>query len=127
MWTQKRPTSATAEREACRTVLHFDRPFVRLAYLICLCAGATVTRATQPDLSARFANPPPEVRILRIIHNWPDKPEAQDQLLGKLQQRGFGGVVCNVSFDQYTESEAKWTAFTRAVGETKKAGMAMWL
>ena len=47
--------------------------------------------------------------------------------MAQLQAQGFGGVVCNVSFDQYLESEAKWEAFTRAVNEAKKAGMALWL
>ncbi|MFA6545642.1 MAG: glycosyl hydrolase [Limisphaerales bacterium] len=92
-----------------------------------LCAGALFAAAAQTDLPSRFTSPPPDARIHKIIHGWPDKPEAQDDLLGKLRQRGFGGVVCNISFDQYLESEAKWTAFTRAVNETKKAGLAMWL
>jgi hypothetical protein len=70
----------------------------------------------------RFAQPPAETRILKIIHNWPDPPEAQDQLISRLRAQGFGGVVCNVSFDQYLESEAKWSAFVRAVAEAKKAG-----
>ena len=79
------------------------------------------------DFAARFAKPTPESRIIKIIHNWPDKPEAQDGLIQRLQGQGFGGVVCNVSFDEYLESDAKWTALTRAVGEAKKAGMALWL
>ncbi len=74
-----------------------------------------------------MAQPPADARIIKIIHSWPDKPEAQDQLLSRLRAQGFGGVVCNVSFDQYLESEAKWQAFIRGVEETKKAGMAMWL
>jgi hypothetical protein len=75
----------------------------------------------------RFAQPPAEARILKIIHNWPDPPEAQDQLIARLRTQGFGGVVCNVSFEQYLESDAKWRAFVRAVGEAKKAGFALWL
>jgi len=75
----------------------------------------------------RFAQPPAEARILKIIHNWPDPPEAQDQLIRRLRTQGFGGVVCNVSFDQYLESDAKWRAFARAVDEAKKAGWALWL
>ena len=74
-----------------------------------------------------FAQPPANGRILKIIHGWPDKAEAQDALIGTLQTQGFGGVVCNVSFDQYLESEAKWEAFTRAVKAARQAGMAMWL
>jgi hypothetical protein len=81
----------------------------------------------EPSLVERFADPPAEARIIKIIHGWPDQPEAQDQLRQKLQAQGFGGVVCNVSFDQYLESDAKWQAFVRAVNEAKKAGMALWL
>jgi hypothetical protein len=71
--------------------------------------------------------PPAEARILKIIHNWPDPSDAQDQLINRLRTQGFGGVVCNVSFEQYLESEAKWLAFARAVNEAKKAGLALWL
>ena len=88
-----------------------------------LCPGGTVLAGWEE----RFAQPPAEARILKIIHNWPDPPEAQDQLIGRLRTQGFGGVVCNVSFDQYLESEAKWSAFIRAVNEAKKAGWALWL
>ncbi len=75
----------------------------------------------------RFILPPADARILKIIHNWPDQPDSQDQLIGRLSEQGFGGGVCNVSFDQYLESDAKWLAFVRAVNEAKKAGLALWL
>ena len=88
---------------------------------------AAQTQAAPPDFTSRFANPPAESRIIKIIHNWPDEPVTQDNLIKRLQQQGFGGVVCNVSFDQYLESDAKWSAFARAVGEAKKTGMALWL
>ncbi len=74
-----------------------------------------------------FMNPPARSRILKIIHNWPDRPEDQDALIRTLASQGFGGVVCNVSFDQYLRSEEHWRAFVRAVGEAKKAGMSLWL
>lgn len=83
--------------------------------------------AAGADWAERFAAPPADARILKIIHNWPDLPAAQDQIISKLRTQGFGGVVCNVSFDQYLESEPKWQAFTRAVNEANQAGLAMWL
>lgn len=89
--------------------------------------GTLPALAAPADWAGRFAQPPAETRILKIIHGWPDKPEAQDQIIRTLQGQGFGGVVCNVSFDQYLESDAKWAAFTRAVKTAKQAGMAMWL
>lgn len=78
-------------------------------------------------LAERFANPPAESRILKIIHNWPDDSKAQDNLISKLSDAGFGGVVCNVSFDKYLESEKKWVAFVRAVKAANKMGMSLWL
>jgi hypothetical protein len=75
----------------------------------------------------RISMPPADARILKIIHNWPDQPDAQDQYISRFSAQGFGGVVCNVSFDQYLESDAKWLAFVRAVKEAKRAGFAMWL
>lgn len=110
----------TCLRLPCASTTAISR--LSLALIFC---GASF--AAPADFAARFANPPAAARIIKIIHNWPDKPEAQDGLIRRLQGQGFGGVVCNVSFDQYLESEAKWQAFTRAVGEAKKAGMALWL
>ncbi len=113
----------------------FGRLSVRLVHrlvLLLLIVHTTSSPAdpaatSAPDFSARFANPPAESRIIKIIHGWPDKPEAQDALIERLQKQGFGGVVCNISFDQYLESPQKWEAFTRAIHAAKKAGMALWL
>ena len=109
---------------SCRKYL---RRVACLALVQGLCAIAAPGGTALAGWEERFAQPPADARILKIIHNWPDQPEAQDQLIGRLRAQGFGGVVCNVSFDQYLESDAKWLAFTRAVNEAKKAGMALWL
>ena len=97
--------------------------------LTLLPADAGIPHLSQDDrpLAERFADPPASCRILKIIHGWPDEPAAQDDTIKGLISQGFGGVVCNVSFDQYMRSEAKWQAFVRAVNEAKKAGMSMWL
>jgi hypothetical protein len=83
--------------------------------------------APQPDFNATWASPPAQARIIKIIHGWPHPPEAQDDLIQKLRDQGFGGVVCNVAFDQYLESEAAWQSFNRAVNAARQAGMALWL
>lgn len=92
-----------------------------------LCAVALPGSIALAGWEERFAHPPADARILKIIHNWPDGPDAQDQYISRFRAQGFGGVVCNVSFDQYLESDAKWRAFVRAANEAKKAGFAMWL
>ena len=92
-----------------------------------LCIIAFDGRTALGSWENRFATPPADARILKIIHNWPDEHAAQDNYINRFRTQGFGGVVCNVSFDQYLESDAKWLAFVRAVKEAKKAGFAMWL
>ena len=62
-------------------------------------------------LADRIQHPPADARILKIIHGPPDSPADEDDLLDQLREDGFGGVVTNVSFDQYLESEAKWASF----------------
>jgi hypothetical protein len=84
-------------------------------------------RGAEPTLAARFADPPKDVRILKIIHSWPDAAEARRALIEGLDRQGFGGVVCNVGFDDYLESPAKWKTFEAAVAAAKAAGWALWL
>ncbi|MCB1128586.1 MAG: DUF1080 domain-containing protein, partial [Verrucomicrobiae bacterium] len=79
------------------------------------------------DFASRFANPPAGSRILKIIHGWPDAAEAQDAWIRRFTAQGFGGVVCNVSFDQYLESDAHWQQFIRAVRAAREAGFVLWL
>src|SRR3954470_10654051 len=82
--------------------------------------------AEEPSLAERFASPHSHSRIIKIIHNWPDEPRDQDELIRTLSRQGFGGVVSNVSFDEYLESDAKWRSFERGVAEAKKAGWTLW-
>ncbi len=84
--------------------------------------------AAAPTVSTeKFAEPPRENRIIKIIHGWPDQAADQDRLIRQFKTQGFGGVVCNVSFDDYLESEPKWEAFVRAIKEARKAGLVLWL
>ena len=76
---------------------------VLLYFLLCACC--TGLAPAEDVWEKRFVQPPAEARILKIIHNWPDQSDAQDQLISSLRTQGFGGVVCNVSFDQYLESQ----------------------
>ncbi|WP_165069121.1 glycosyl hydrolase [Paludisphaera rhizosphaerae] len=94
-----------------------------LAVLIALAAPCLAEEPTP----ARFADPPRSTRILKIIHNWPDRDADQDALIARLKGQGFGGVVSNVAFDGYLESEPKWAAFRRGVAQAREAGFTQWL
>lgn len=89
--------------------------------------GGGFTRDDQP-FEERFANPPADCRILKIVHGWSGQPEGQDGTIRTLLAQGFGGVVCNVAWDKgYLEDPERWDLFVRAVNKAKQAGMAMWL
>ena len=79
------------------------------------------------SLSERFTDPPAGCRILKIVHQLPDASERQDLLLATLISQGFGGMVTNVSFDGYVESESKWDSFVSGVRKAHGAGMSLWL
>ena len=96
-----------------------------LLALLIMCAASQAESVDK--LEAAFSDPPNEHRILKIIHSWPDEADQQDKLIRTLLSQGFGGVVCNISFQDYMESEAKWQAFVRAVQAAREAGMSMWL
>ncbi|MBC7286471.1 MAG: hypothetical protein H5T86_00200 [Armatimonadetes bacterium] len=89
-------------------------------------AMMTVPSSDRP-FADRFSNPPAESRILKIIHSLPVSPDDQDRLFDELILCGFGGMVCNVPFEDYMRSEEKWAAFVRAVKEARRRGMALWL
>ncbi len=103
-----------------------------MAPTLFLLLGATIAAMSSaaqsdPPLAERFAHPPAEARVLKIVHGLPDASEAQDNLLQSLSDQDFGGIVTNVSFTDYLESEEKWTAFVRGVTKAKDMGMALWL
>jgi hypothetical protein len=87
----------------------------------------TASSTADEPLAERFSSPPLNSRILKIIHSWPDDSSAQDAMIAQLTRQGFGGVVCNVSFEEYLQSQVKWNAFQRAVTAAKKAGWTLWL
>ena len=65
-----------------------------------------------------FKNPPYEYRMLQIIHHYYDKDLAKNYDL-----LGYGGVVANVSFDNYLESEESWDKFLECMNSFREKGM----
>lgn len=103
------------------------------ALLLTALAAAPVKAAANPlpgpdrPLKERFAAPPADARIIKIVHSLPDTPEAQDALFASLIAQGFGGIVTNISFHDYLESEERWTSFVRGIEAAKALGMSLWL
>jgi hypothetical protein len=69
-----------------------------------------------------FKNPPNEYRMLQIIHHYYDKDLAKNY-----SKLGFGGVVANVSFNDYLESESAWTDFIKCLNDFRDQGLLFWI
>jgi len=75
----------------------------------------------------RFANPAADRRILQMFHRMPGRPEERREVYDRLLEAGFGGLVTNVSFDAYLESEGHWQEFLDGVAEARERGFWLWL
>lgn len=82
------------------------------------------------ELRDVFANPSAPYRPLQIIHNFDTfgKDEATlRQRLQWLKASGIGGLVCNVSFNQYMRSEEQWRIFLTGLKVAEELGLHLWL
>ncbi|NLN94207.1 MAG: hypothetical protein GX130_12995 [Candidatus Hydrogenedens sp.] len=96
-----------------------------LALLLCMVsffAGAETT-----SLEERFAQPPEDTRILRIVHELPETAELRQKLYDRFETLGFGGLATNVAFKDYMADEGKWDAFVNGVKEAKERNFSLWL
>ncbi|MCA9441602.1 MAG: hypothetical protein KC964_12405, partial [Candidatus Omnitrophica bacterium] len=100
-----------------------------LLCLVLAIAGLPIAHSQEPSrpFFERFRDPPPEARILKIVHRLPEAAEGQEELLDTLTDQGFGGMATNVAFDDYLESEENWAACVQGVNMAKARGMALWL
>jgi hypothetical protein len=100
--------------------------------------------AQLPELwQAAWESPQVGDRPLQIVHevNLKGKlPEGMDQLLPDAtpdgiarrnleyyRQRGLGGLVCNVSFRDYLQSEAHWAELQTVVEACRDLGLIVWI
>ena len=124
-----------------------------LAAVLCAAAGEVAAAAetgnrpagaTLPaDWTARWNRPSMEDRPLQIVHGIdPNRamPEAIDQMVHEAaperissqgmrfyRDRGLGGIVCNVAFQEYMRSERHWKTLVAGVEACEKLGLVVWL
>ena len=74
-------------------------------------------------------------RPLKMQHRFELRPdmmpaEREQQIraeLEKIESMGYGGIVTNVSFDDYLENETYWEEFVHSVRLCKEMGLRVWL
>ena len=99
--------------------------------------------AVPPAWREAWQNPPADCRPLQIVHGIHAKgttPAGIGQMLHDAdparvalenmryyKNLGLGGIVCNVAFDRYLESEENWQALARAMKACQDLGLIVWL
>ncbi len=102
-------------------------------------ATAGVPAGWLPD----WKQPPASCRPLQIVHGLDPRramPEGIEQMLNAKEpsrlpvdgmryylERGLGGVVCNVAFQDYLRSEANWKALLAGIQQCEQLGLVVWL
>ncbi len=118
-----------------------------IAWSIAMTAALAAHAAPHPDLPAawlaRWRKPAATDRPLQIIHGIDPsgrgaagmaqmvKSASPDELaeagMRAYAERGLGGVVCNVMFQDYLRSEPAWTALVAGIGACRKLGLVAWI
>lgn len=121
------------------------RTFSLLLSLFCVLASQVpFAHADLPaEWQAAWKNPSLEDRPLQIVHGLAPQRLVADGVAEILQQptarpktdeglayylrRGRGGLVCNVMFDDYLQSESHWKSFVAGVELCAQLGMPVWI
>ncbi|MCS7224399.1 MAG: hypothetical protein NZ959_07575, partial [Armatimonadetes bacterium] len=105
-----------------------DLSVLSIGLVITLVVGLAADR---DDFLARWFQQPPAVyRPLQIIHNFDGlgpNEEVRLKVLTHLKDLGVGGLVVNVSFNNYLRSEEQWRIFQWGMEAAKKLGFHLWL
>jgi hypothetical protein len=104
-----------------------NRLKITLSLILSLALLGSLSKSYSDDLQSAFKTPPQRTKIYKIVHSLPDSDDAQKALFNKLKAQGFGGIVCNVSFDGYLTDESKWSSFINGVKTAREMGFSMWL
>ncbi|MHC4890082.1 MAG: hypothetical protein ACYTEO_11550, partial [Planctomycetota bacterium] len=73
-----------------------------------------------------WSNPTSELRPLQILHGIPAK-QATPAGMKMLKELGLGGIVCNVDFNKYMVSVARWETLIQGVEACREVGLVVWI
>ena len=127
---QTSPTRTSRRRgrgESSSRRLNAWRPGFIAVWLTIVSAGVALYAGEIPaDWQPRWTNPPAEDRPLQIVHGI---PAARASVRGMKYYRdlGLGGIVCNVAFQEYMQSEKHWNTLIAGVEACKELGLVVWL
>lgn len=94
--------------------------------IIVLGMACTQSAKVPESWMKNWQNPPAEDRPLQITHGIPPE-RASLEGMKYYKDLGLGGIVCNVAFQQYLQSEENWKTLVDGVDACSKLGMVVWI
>ena len=73
-----------------------------------------------------WSDPGSKLRPMQIVHGLAPQQASQAGLT-IFKDLGLGGIVCNVSFDRYLQSEENWRTLAQAVKNCSQLGLRVWI
>jgi len=73
-----------------------------------------------------WSDPGCELRPMQIVHGLAPQQASQEGM-AFFKNLGLGGIVCNVSFDRYMQSEDHWKTLAEAVKSCSQLGLRVWI
>ena len=83
--------------------------------------------ATMPsEWMQAWSDPGSKLRPMQIVHGLAPN-QASQAGMAIFKNLGLGGIVCNVSFDRYMQSEDHWNTLAQAVKSCSQLGLRVWI
>jgi len=79
-----------------------------------------------PEWMQAWSDPGSKLRPMQIVHGLAPQQASQAGLT-IFKDLGLGGIVCNVSFDRYLQSEENWRTLAQAVKNCSQLGLRVWI
>ena len=88
--------------------------------------GVNSSAAMPPEWMQAWSDPGSKLRPMQIVHGLAPQQASQAGLT-IFKDLGLGGIVCNVSFDRYLQSEDHWNTLAQAVKSCSQLGLRVWI
>ncbi|OHB60751.1 MAG: hypothetical protein A2168_00840 [Planctomycetes bacterium RBG_13_50_24] len=88
--------------------------------------GVNSSAAMPSEWMQAWSNPGCKLRPMQIVHGLAPQ-QASQAGIEFFKDLGLGGIVCNVSFDRYLQSEENWNTLAHAVKNCSQLGLRVWI
>ena len=88
--------------------------------------GVNSSAAIPFEWMQAWSDPGSKLRPMQIVHGLVPQQASQEGM-AFFKNLGLGGIVCNVSFDHYMQSEDHWKTLAQGVKNCSQLGLRVWI